>query len=277
MGGAADAAEDDGAGRRLAGGWQTTVHRVGDYVCRSPSAWSASVIDLLRHIETRGFDASPRPVGSGFDADGNELLTFIDGESPQPSPWTDQAIARIGELISELHGAAASFEPPPDAVWKDWFGRHLGNSGGGFGHGDLGPWNIMAIDGMPAGFIDWDTAGPMDPIYELAQAAWLNVQLHDDDVADRVGLADADRRAQQLCVLLDAYGLPLEQRAGFVDKMVEVAVLDAAGEAIGHNVTPDTRHATAADGYPFVWGIAWRTRSAAWMLQNRATLEAAIQ
>ncbi len=272
-----DPGQSDGADGPLAGGWQTTVHRVGDHVHRSPNDWSASVLELLRHLERCGFSASPCPVGSGFDADGNEVLTYLEGESPQPLPWTDEAITRVGELIAELHAALASFEPPADSVWKDWFGRHMGNPGGGFGHGDLGPWNIMATDGVPSGFVDWDTAGPMDPVYELAQAAWLNVQLHDDDIASQVGLGDADQRARQLRLMLDAYGLPREQREGFVDKMVEVAVLDAAGDAIDHDVTPDTRHGTATDGYPFVWGIAWRTRSAAWMLRNRATLEAAIR
>ncbi|NQY57271.1 MAG: phosphotransferase [Ilumatobacteraceae bacterium] len=275
------AAEDPGAGagddRPLPGGWQTTVHRAGDHVRRSPNEWSASVINLLHHLERSGFSASPQPIESGFDADGNELLTYIDGVSPQPSPWTEEAIVRIGELLAELHAALASYEPPADAVWKDWFGRRIGNAGCGFGHGDLGPWNIMAIDGMPSGFIDWDTAGPMDPIYELAQAAWLNVQLHDDDIAARVGLGDVGQRARRLRLMLDAYDLPLRQRVGFVDKMVEVAMLDAAGEAIAHNVAPDTLDGTAADGYPFVWGIAWRTRSAAWILRNRATLEAAIR
>ncbi len=234
-------------------------------------------MDLLRHLDRVGFAASPRPVGSGFDAAGNELLTYVDGESPQPLPWSDDAIVRIGELIAELHVALASFEPSAEAVWNDWFGRRLGDPRRGFGHGDLGPWNIMAVDGEPCGFIDWDTAGPMDPIYELAQAAWLNAQLHDDDVAPQVGLGDVDQRARQLRLMLDGYGLAHEERAGFVDKMVEVAVLDAAGEAIEHNITPETRDGAASDGYPFVWGIAWRTRSAAWMLRNRAALEAALR
>jgi hypothetical protein len=49
--------------------------------------------------------------------------------------------------------------------WMDWWGRRLGDSRLGVGHGDLGPWNIMAVDEKPTGFIDWETAGPIDPIW----------------------------------------------------------------------------------------------------------------
>lgn len=214
------------------------------------------MVDFLGHLEREGFTASPRPVAGGFDDDGNEWLTFIEGRSPQPEPWHDDAIVRLGELIAKMHAAAQTYQPPGAALWKDWFGRRLGRPASGFGHGDLGPWNIMAIDNSPVGFIDWDTAGPMDPIYELAQAAWLNVQLHDDDIAERIGLGDVDHRAHQLRLMLDAYGLESAGRVGFVEKMVEVAVHDSANEAIGHGVTPETAAGIATDGYPFAWGIS---------------------
>jgi len=152
----------------------------------------------------------------------------------------------------------------------------MGNSQAGFGHGDLGPWNIMAVDGLPVGFIDWDTAGPMDPIWELAQVAWLNAQLHDDDVAERAGLGSPQHRAHQLRLLLDAYGLQRQKRVGFVDKMVEIAIHDAASQARAHSVHPGTSTGLATNGYPFAWGIAWRARAASWMLRHRDLLEAAI-
>jgi aminoglycoside phosphotransferase (APT) family kinase protein len=50
------------------------------------------------------------------------------------------------------------------------------------------PWNIVARDGMPVALIDWEFAGPVDPLVELAQAAWLNAKLHDDLVAQIAGI-----------------------------------------------------------------------------------------
>ena len=93
-------------------------------------------------------------------------------------------------MLRELHDATTGFSPPTAAVWQDWWGRGLGDHSRAFGHGDLRPWNIMAIDGTPTGFIDWERAGPVDPIWELAQVGWLNAQLHDDDIAERLGLGD---------------------------------------------------------------------------------------
>lgn len=259
----------------LEGGSQTLVRRVGDTVRRASSPWSPAVITLLRHLEQVGYEASPRPVGEGFDVDGNESLSFIDGESPQPDPWSDEAVAHLGRLIGDLHRAAASFEPPDDPKWKDWYGRHLGQPRA-IGHGDLGPWNVMARDGLPIGLIDWDYAGPVDPVYELAQVAWLNAQLHDDDLAEKLGLPDAAGRAGQVALILDGYELSKRDRAGFVDRMVEHAVYSAREEAIEHRVTADSTEAVTPEGFPVLWSLTWRTRSAAWMLRNRQTLESRL-
>ena len=103
-------------------------------------------------------------------------------------------------------------------------------------------------------------------MWELARATWLNAQLHDDDVAERVGLPRAADRARQARLILDGYGLPAKARAGFVEKMIEVAVREARAEAVEQDVGPDSTTAISPTGYPVLWAVTWRTRSAAWML-----------
>jgi hypothetical protein len=49
--------------------------------------------------------------------------------------------------------------------------------------------------------------------------------------------------------------------------MIEYAIRDSAAEAIQARVTPDQGDATA------LWAIAWRARSAAWMIRHRHLLE----
>ncbi|MEM9203139.1 MAG: phosphotransferase [Actinomycetota bacterium] len=235
------------------------------------------MIALLAHLESVGYPWSPRRVGEGFDSAGNEVLTFVEGVSPQPHPWSDEAVHQVGEMVRQLHDAASAFSPPDGSVWMDWWGRSLGDSNRGFGHGDLGPWNVMAVDGIPTGFIDWDTSGPYDPTWEVAQAAWLNAQLHDDDLAERLGLGTAVERARQLALFLDGYQLPRRDRGGLVDRMVEFAVHSARADAVEYGVEPETVETTGADGFPFLWGITWRTRSASWMLRNRRSLERSIR
>jgi hypothetical protein len=262
--------------RKLDGGWRTEVTEAGGVVFRSAKPQSPTVIALLHHLAEVGFTASPRPIGTGFATDGRESISFIEGESPQPLAWSDDAASTVGRLLRELHDATASFEPPPDAVWQPWFARSLPGSHPVIGHGDLGPWNILAVDGSPVAFIDWDNAGPVDAVWELAQVAWLNAQLYDDDVAERNGLPDAARRARQVGLILDGYGLDPVDRVGFVDQLAEIAVRCAREEAIEHAIGPDSVAATAEDGYPILWGITWRARSAAWILDHRALLEDAI-
>jgi aminoglycoside phosphotransferase (APT) family kinase protein len=138
------------------------------------------------------------------------------------------------------------------------------------GHCDTGPWNIVARAGHPVGLIDWEVAGPVDPLVELAQMCWLNAQLHDDDVAERAGLPSIETRAGQLRLIVDGYELSAAQRSGFLDTIIEVAVQDAADQAIEARVTPDSK-----DCEP-LWGMAWRVRGAAWMMRNRRALERAL-
>lgn len=53
--------------------------------------------------------------------------------------------------------------------------------------------------------------------------------------------------------------------------MIEVAVLSAASDAVEAGITPES-----VDEPWIVWGVAWRTRSAAWMIQNKGVLQRAM-
>ena len=266
---------DEVEGVPLAGGWQTDVRRHGAVVLRARGPQSDAVIRLLEHLSARGFSAAPRPIDGGFAADGREQLAYVEGRSPQPLAWTDEAAVRIGRLVRELHDATADFDIGPSSVWRPWFARALAGTTPVIGHGDLGPWNILARESMPVAFIDWDNAGPVDAIWELAQVAWLNAQLHDDDVADRNDLPNRGTRIRQCAAILDGYELPRQQRAGFVDKMIEFAVRSARDEALTHEVTEDTT-SPAPDGFPILWGVTWRARAACWMLDHRSEIERSL-
>jgi len=255
----------------LEGGGRTVVHRHGETVIRDSGPWTPAVHALLRHLEDVGFTAAPRLAGSGLNSEGREVLTFIEGEFIQPGPWTLDGAAALGSLLRSLHEATRSFQPAPDAVWFPWHGRDLGGPARVIGHCDVAPWNIVARDGLPVAFIDWETAGPVDPLVELAQLAWLNAKLHDDVVAEIEHLPPLADRARQLAAIADAYGLTSRQRQGLLDQMIEFAITDTAWEADDAKVTPDmTRHPIA------LWAMAWRARSAAWMIRHRRTLETAL-
>lgn len=243
------------------------VLREGEVIHRQTGPWARAVHSLLRHLEAVGFAGAPRVVSSGFDADGLETLTFIEGQFMHPGPWTLEGATGVGHLLRDLHDATASYRPAPDPLWGTWFGRDLGSDTRVIGHCDAAPWNIVARDGLPVALIDWDFAGPVDPLVDLAQACWLNAKLHSDDVAERESLPPLAVRARQLRAIVDGYGLTARQRRGFVHRIIEFAVHSIAAEADEFGIRPYT---TAPAG---LWGMAWRARAAAWMLRHRSTLQ----
>jgi Ser/Thr protein kinase RdoA (MazF antagonist) len=253
----------------LTGGGRTAVARRGDVVAREAGPWAPSVHALLRHLERVGFDGAPRVAGTGFDGQGRELLTYVEGEVIHPSPWSDEAIHDIGRMLRRLHEAAASFRPPAEARWRPWFGRALGVPDV-IGHGDAAPWNIVSRRGRPVALIDWEVAGPVDRLTELALAAWNNAQLYDEGVAAMNGLPDAARRIGQVRILAEGYGLSPAERRLLAHRIIDFAAQSAANEAIELGIAPETTQV------PRVWGLAWQARSVAWLFRNRSALEAAL-
>jgi aminoglycoside phosphotransferase (APT) family kinase protein len=151
------------------------------------------------------------------------------------------------------HGSCATRDRPPS-----------------IGHGEPAPWNIVARDLLPVAFVDWEFAGPVDRLDEVAHAAWLNCQLHDDDIAVMHELPSVEGRARQLRSFLDGYGLGASERIGFVERMIHFVVRACAHEAIDAQVTPNS-----TDLAP-LWALAWRARSAAWMIRHESILHAAL-
>ncbi len=188
---------------------------------------------LLDHLERAGYAGSPRAVSAGVE----DVVTDIPGESAHPHAWSDEGVFQVGALLRGLHDATAGFVPPSGATWHPWpFASDAPDAT--ISHRDAGPWNIVARDGLPAAFIDWVTAGPADPLEEIAATAWLNAQLHDDDVAELQGLPSARARAAQLRHFADGYRLPAAGRQPLVTAMIEYAIKGQRGRG-----RPGRRHA----------------------------------
>ena len=237
----------------------------GDVVRRPAGPWTPTVHALLDHLERAGFTGSPHAVS----AEGADVVTYIPGESVAPHAWSDEGVFEVGRLLRSLHETTASFVPPTGSAWHPWpFASQAADAI--ISHRDTGPWNIVARDGLPVAFIDWVTAGPADRLEEIAATAWLNAQLHDDDVAERQQLPGAQARAAQLRYFADGYRLAAADRRGLVTAMIEYAIRDSAAEAVQAGVTP-----RSGDGGA-LWAIAWRARSAAWMVRHRSLLENAL-
>ena len=254
----------------LAGGERTTVFRRANCVIREAGPWSASVLALLRHLEEVGFEGAPRLVGSGFDERGREVLTYVEGEIINPAPWSDEGMHELGGLLRRLHEATASFRPTAAMTWRPWFGRDIGTPDI-IGHCDAAPWNVVSRQCRPVALIDWEAAGPVDRLTELAMVAWNNAQLYDDDVAKMNGLTKAGKRLHQVRILCDGYELAAAERERLGYRILEFAAASTANEVIEQGITPETEH------LPRAWGIAWQARSVAWLFRHRWQLEATLR
>jgi hypothetical protein len=192
--------------------------RVGDTVRRTSYAWSPAVIDLLQHVEREGFDGAPR--ARGFDDQGREVLTFIEGEVARGTEfipaeggrfdlrlpdfvWRDEVLVHLGALLRAYHDAAATFP---------WAGRQwcyeVQAPAETVCHNEVFPSNTVFCDGLPVALIDWDTAAPGPRVSELGWTAWRWVPFFRDEKCRAIGLPTgvADK-AHRFRVLLDAYGI----------------------------------------------------------------------
>jgi len=255
----------------LSGGFVTGAVKVGDTVRREVGPWSPAVQSLLEHLESVGYAAAPRFIG--IDELGREILSFIEGVVPDgahPEVVTDLALQDVGKLVGELHRAVAGFALPAGQRW------HFESLGGPVPHvvchHDLSPKNTVFRQGRAVAFIDWDMATPEAPIHDVVHAAWQFVPLVSDEECDRQGWVRPPDRGRRLRTLLDAYGLPDEERPGFAARVAERMEITASGiEALAIDGEPAFRR-LAESGVP---GSIRRDR--AFVEAHAAELDSAVR
>jgi aminoglycoside phosphotransferase (APT) family kinase protein len=164
---------------------------------------------VLRHLEAVGFTGAPRVLG--FDEQGREVLTYIEG----------RVISNAGELSEDqLRSAAGLLRRFHDATAD----TELAGDGEVVLHGDVGPHNTVFNGDRAVGLIDWDEyVGAGQRTQVVGHAVWcfadigktggaLSVQAHRarvfceaygwtkpalviDEITDRFHRARADHRA----------------------------------------------------------------------------------
>ena len=85
-------------------------------------------------------------------------------------------------------------------------------------------------------------ATPEAPIHDVVHAAWQFVPLASDEAGRRQGWTRLPDRSRRLRLLLDAYGLPAEERSGFAARVAGRMEVTASGiEALAANGEPAFR------------------------------------
>lgn len=141
---------------------------------------------LLRHLEKTGFHGAPLHLG--FDEEGREILTFIEGDVPsdcRDAIWSDEQLSAIAELLRHFHDATS--------------GSEVAGGGEVVCHNDFGPWNLVWRDDLPVGIIDYDNAATGARLDDLGYATWkaLNLGLGDTPISEQ---------RRRMTVFASAYG-----------------------------------------------------------------------
>lgn len=202
----------------LSGGNITAVTRIGRTVRRQPGPWTAAVHGLLNHLEQSGFEGSPRVLG--FDSQGREILTYIEGlagfisegDIRPADVWSDQVLVEAAAFLRRFHDATGGLSDSPNARWQMVFPDSDQHEV--ICHNDVAPYNAIFRDGHLKAMIDFDTAGPGPRIWDVAYAAYRFVPLVPRDVLHTMGAPEDLDIGGRLKLFCDAYGL--EQRQHLV-------------------------------------------------------------
>ncbi len=217
----------------LTGGRTTAgVVRIGDTVRRPVKAHAAFAHQLLRYLEKQGFPGAPKFLG--IDSAGREVLSFMPGSvPPELGHFTDVQLLSAARLLRKLHDATRGFP--------------LGESSEVICHGDPSPCNCVFADGVPTAFIDFDEAHPGSRLDDLGYAAWLWIDVGNDELA-------VDFQAQRVANFFTSYGMD-------------------AGEAIPAIIAAQIALAERTN----VAGVReWSNSCRSWVERNRPELSAAI-
>ncbi|HEY3480530.1 MAG TPA: aminoglycoside phosphotransferase family protein [Streptomyces sp.] len=198
----------DGPGIELPTGDVTVgVVRIGDTVRRPHQDTSERVAAYLGHLEAAGFAGAPRYLG--VDAQGRDVLTYLDGDVPGApvEAWAaaDSVLPGVARLVRRLHDASEGYNPAPRPlppgrpapVFPDGEPRI-------FAQRDVTPQNTVFRDGVAWGLIDFDLCDWTTRSLDLANTAvhWVPMS----DPVDRPAVyADIDVPTR-VGLLLDGYG-----------------------------------------------------------------------
>lgn len=183
------------------------IVKIGNTVHRPTNWWTPAVHHLLKYLESVGFKYSPRVLG--FDDQGREVLSFIEGESGG-SAWkkitSENGLKKYAKLLREYHDAVSGYVPLPNSEWA--YAKGDLKDGEIMCHGDFGVWNTVWVGDEPVGIVDWDFVVPAKPIYDVFYALEYSAPFRDDETALKWHhFSEVPNRKQRIKVFKEAYGV----------------------------------------------------------------------
>lgn len=203
----------------LEGGREGKIGRVGNKVHRPVGAWTPHIHALLKYVRAQGFLGVPETFG--FDAAGNEVVSYIEGEvcnyPLSENAMSVNALVSSAKLLRAYHDATIGFL---DSLIGDepWFlpAREPVEV---MCHGDYAPYNVVLHGDQSIAIIDFDIAHPGPRVWDIAYALYRYAPLTDPNNQDGFGkVVDKLSRSRIFC---DTYGLAKEKRSGLIKVVIE--------------------------------------------------------
>jgi thiamine kinase-like enzyme len=203
----------------LKGGNVNHIVRMANTVRRPIGYWSASVHELLKHLEKQGFEGAPRFLG--IDDFGREILTFISGEvagndypNLEPYIWSDETLVSLARLLCHFHDATKAFSPKTEDRWQLSYADDAEHEV--ICHNDAALYNVVFQKREPVALIDFDMAGPGPRMWDIAYTLYTSVPLasfapdHSSGttVTYQYEIHAAERR-RRIHLFFESYGIPV--------------------------------------------------------------------
>lgn len=156
--------------------------------------------DYLHWLESEGLGGIPHV--SGLDEDGREIVSYVEGRGVPVDDEVvlDEVLVEAVTWLREFHDIADDYAPGP-RIWRQSGDVPVDLEPGQIiCHNDPGAYNWIIQSGHFVAMIDWDLAGPGDPIDDLAFLCWTGIPLY-RPIQD----AEVIRR---LDLVVDTYGGP---------------------------------------------------------------------
>jgi hypothetical protein len=253
-----DDEEPTGDATYLAGGTANvgSVLRTGDIVTKPAGPAAPSIQHYLAHLSAAGCDFVPTPQGVEGD---RQHLGFIDGtvvgDGDERPKWVadDTTLVAVARLQLRLHECSKGYIPTGDALFEVPYLPEIGR-GELVCHNDLGISNVVFSDTatpLPVGFIDFDYAAPVDPLFDIAVAMrhWVPMW-NPADLADVY--ADVDQ-LERFALWSDVFGLDATRRqrlleivCAYVEVARDVVIARAAASQPGFRALIDGGYESAS-------------------------------
>jgi len=156
------------------------------------------VHELLDWLAAEGLGGIPH-VG-GVDDEGREIVSYVEGRGVPVDDEIvlDTVLVEAVGWLRDFHDLVDGYRPDGPRVWRQTGEAPVDlEPGQVICHNDPGAYNWIVQSGHFVAMIDWDLAGPGEPIDDLAFLCWTAIPLYRD-----IGAAETARR---LDLVVDAY------------------------------------------------------------------------